>query len=575
MMEKTFPFFSWIKSYKTAYLKGDFNAGVTVGIMLIPQGMAYAMIAGLPPVYGLYAALVPQIVYAFLGTSRQLAVGPVAMDSLLVASGLGAIANLSEEKYIALAIVLALYMGVIQLVLGKLKLGFVVQFLSKPVISGFTSATAIIIGLSQLNHLLGVSLPRTNQMHRLVSGLLQLDVLLHPLTFMIGISGVALLLILKKSIKNFPAALVLVLGGVFLSESFNWQEKGIKVVENIPGGLPSFTLPAFSLEDLMTITPLALTLALVAFMEAIAVAKAVEEKKNTQELNPNQELVALGMANIVGAFFQSYPTTGGFSRTAVNEQAGAKSGIASLMSALVVGLTLAFFTSFFYALPKTLLASIIMVAVFNLIDFNYPLSLWKTNRSEFYILLFTFITTLFVGITQGVLLGVLVALLYMIYTNSSPHIAVLGRIKNTPYFKNILRFPNDIETYPGVLIVRFDGPLFFGNQSFFKQEMNRLIEEQKEPVKYLIIDAIPIHDLDATSLHMLFQWAEEIKKQNIQLCWARVIGPIRDRFLISGFSDYLGPDTFFPNIDACLAHIEGEKMGEIQHKITQQTFKIN
>lgn len=565
-----FPIFSWIKTYSRSFLKGDVSAGLTVGIMLIPQGMAYAMIAGLPPVYGLYAALFPQVVYAIMGTSRQLAVGPVAMDSLLVAAGLGALSLSTPSEYIALAAFLAVFMGVIQLVLGGLRLGFLVNFLSKPVISGFTSAAAIIIALSQLNHLLGINLPRTNKLHELFSFLIEMGPKAHLLSVLLSGLGVSFLFLLKNYFPKLPGALLLVFLTTFISAQNNWEGLGLTIVKDVPGGLPSFALPSASWSQIFALTPLALTLALIAFMEAISVAKAVEEKEKTNDLNPNQELIALGSANIVGGLFQAYPTTGGFSRTAVNHDAGAKTGVAALFSAAVVGLTLVFFTSFFYHLPTAILGAIILVAVGKLIDLNYPHQLWKNNRAEFYILLFTFAVTLFIGITQGILLGVFAALLYMVYQNTRPHIAVLGRIKNTHYFKNVDRFSNDVTTYSEVLILRYDGQLFFGNQRYFKQQLSALIDQQKNPIKQLVLAAAPINYIDASALEMLSAFCEELRDKKINLYLTGLNGPIRDQFHKVGLTTRFNHLFFYSSLEAALNAIEGKAPTEIEQNIAKQ-----
>lgn len=565
-----FPMLEWSKDYSLQSLKGDLSAGITVGVMLIPQGMAYAMIAGLPPVYGLYAALFPQIVYALMGTSRQLAVGPVAMDSLLVASGLGALSLNSPEEYIALAAFLSLFMGGIQVLLGGLKLGFLVNFLSKPVISGFTSAAAIIIALSQLNSLLGIHLPRSNKLHELFFFFVELSPQVHLLSVLISVLGVSFLLLFKKHLPQLPAALLLVLITTVLAQQFNWEQLGITLVKEVPQGLPAFQFPKASLTQAYALIPLAITLALIAFMEAISVAKALEEKDKTNYLNPNQELIALGMANVVGALFQSYPTTGGFSRTAVNHDAGAKTGLAALFSAAIVGLTLLFFTSFFYHLPTAVLGAVILVAVSKLIDLSYPKKLWRNNRNEFYILLFTFCITLFVGIKEGILLGVFVALLYMIYQNTRPHIAVLGRIKDTHYFKNIERFSKEVVTYPQVLILRFDGPLFFGNQRYFKQRINALIKEQNEPTHHLVIAAAPISYLDATATEMLSQWMAELEQQKIRVSWTGLNGPLRDLFHKQEVFESRNNLFIYSSLDAAIKAIEGNAPSPIEKTIAAQ-----
>ncbi|MDA8917489.1 sulfate permease [Flavobacteriaceae bacterium] len=565
-----FPILSWLKTYSPSFLKGDIAAGITVGIMLIPQGMAYAMIAGLPPVYGLYAALFPQIVYAIMGTSRQLAVGPVAMDSLLVAAGLGALSLTTNAEYIALASFLALFMGTIQLLLGGLKLGFLVNFLSKPVISGFTSAAAIIIALSQLNHLLGIDIPRSNKLHELFFYLIELGPQTHLLSVLISGLGISFLLIAKKHFPKLPGALLLVFLTTFIAAQNNWESLGVTLVKEVPEGLPSFVWPKAGLSQVYELFPLALTLALIAFMEAISVAKAVEEKEKTNYLNPNQELIALGSANIVGGLFQAFPTTGGFSRTAVNHDAGAKTGVAALFSAAVVGLTLLFFTSFFYHLPTAVLGAIILVAVGKLIDLSYPKKLWKNNRSEFYVLLFTFSITLFVGIKEGILLGVFAALLYMVYQNTRPHIAVLGRIKNTHYFKNIDRFSNEVTTFPHVLILRFDGQLFFGNQRYFKQQLSHLIKQHPESVNHLVLAAAPINYIDASAMEMLSLLFEELKENGTNLYWTGLSGPIRDQFHNLGVLSRFNNLFVCSSLEAALNAIEGKAPSEIEKSIATQ-----
>ena len=476
-MKEYFPIFEWFPKLSKKSVQNDLIAGLTVGVMLVPQGMAYALLAGLPPVFGLYAALVPQIIYAMMGTSRQLSVGPVAMDSLLVASGLAALNLSGIDEYLSMAIFLAFFMGLIQIILGLLRMGFLVNFLSKPVISGFTSAAAIIIGLSQLKYLLGISFESSNKIHLIIFEVFEKVSQIHFITLLIGLTGIILLVFIKKLNPSIPGALIVVIASSFLIKYFG-DELGVSIVGLVPEGLPSFRFPEIEISNISKILPLALTLSLIAFMEAISVAKAIEEKKD-YSIKPNQELIALGTSNIIGSLFQSYPTTGGFSRTAVNDQAGAKTGLASIISALVVGLTLLFLTPLFYYLPNTILASIIMVAVFNLIDFKTPRKLLKSSKSEFYVLLFTFFITLFIGIKEGIILGVLISLLLLVYRSTQPHVAVLGKIRGTNYFKDVDRFNDEIETYENLLLVRFDEQIYFGNCQFFKEQLFERIDQKK------------------------------------------------------------------------------------------------
>lgn len=575
MLKRYLPVLKWLPDYKKSYLSGDISAGLTVGIMLIPQGMAYAMIAGLPPVFGLYASLVPQIIYSFLGTSRQLAVGPVAMDSLLVASGLGALALSGIDEYIAMAIFLALFMGSIQLVLGLLRMGFLVNFLSKPVISGFTSAAAIIIGLSQLKHLLGTSISGSNQIHILLQNAFSTITETHLITFGIGLGAILLIKGIKKFNNQIPAALIVVVLGILGVYFLGLGQQGVKIVGEVPSGFPMLKLPVIDFTRISELLPIALTLALIAFMEAISVAKAVEEKHDDYEVDSNQELIALGTSNIIGSFFQSYPTTGGFSRTAVNDQAGARTGIAPLISALVVGLTLLFLTPLFYYLPNAVLAAIIMVAVFGLIDLKYPLELFKSRRDEFFLLLATFFITLTVGIKEGILFGVLISLLLLVYRTSRPHIAILGRIRNTDYFKNVTRFPEDTETFSEFLIVRFDAQLYFGNKDYFKKELFGQLDQKGNQVKFIILNAEAINYIDSSAIHMLRQTIADLKNRNIKLVIAGAIGPTRDILYSSGLIENIGRENLFVETHEALEHCQSlSHKTDIEEKISLQSKKI-
>lgn len=547
-------------------------AGITVAVLLIPQGMAYALIAGLPPIYGLYAALTPQIVYAVLGTSRQLAVGPVAMDSLLVAAGLGALSLVSPSQYIQLAIALALIMGGIQFLLGLFRMGFIVSFLSKPVISGFTSAAAIIIGLSQLKHLLGVPLAQSNKLHIFIRSILESETVVHLPTLLIGVASIILITTIKRWNSKIPSALIAVIIGI-LWVYFGQQDKaGVAVVGNIPSGMPSFILPDLDWETVQTLLPIALTIALVAYMEAISVAKAVEEKHKNYEVNPNQELIALGASNIIGSLFQSYPTTGGFSRTAVNDQAGAKTGVAALTSALVVAVILTFFTHWFYFLPKAVLGAIIIVAVVNLLDFNYAARLYKSRKDEFLVLLLTFLLTLFVGITQGILFGILFSLLLLVYRTSKPHHAFLGRIGTTNYFKNIERFPDEVVIREDLIILRFDAQLFFGNIQYFKKLVFDAVGKNKEKVKGFVINARAINYIDSTATEQLIDIVKKLQQNGIRVMVVGAIGPARDLIIKSKLIKVIKKENLFITSGDATDSFDGVcKKTALQKKLSRQS----
>lgn len=569
-MRSFFPILEWIQEYNKTLFKGDLSAGITVAVMLIPQGMAYAMIAGLPPVYGLYAAIFPQLIYAIMGSSRQLAVGPVAMDSLLVATTLNTMAIVDAQHYISLAIFLAFFMGVIQVFLGLIKFGFLVNFLSKPVINGFTSAAAIIIGLSQLNHMLGVEISQGNVLQALMQSIWEVRTEIHLLTLMITLGSVFLIFGIKRFSKKIPVALVVVTLTTLLTSQLNWNEMGVSIVGTIPSRLPTFNFQWIAIEKIYLLFPMALTLSLIAFLEAISIAKAIEVKENKETVDPNQELIALGAANVFGSFFQSYPTTGGFSRTAVNHESGAQTGVAAIISAAVVGLTLVFFSSWFYYLPKPVLGAIILTAVINLVDLKYPYQLWSSHREELFILLFTFLVTLFVGIMEGILLGTLASLSLMVYRSSQPHIAILGRIKGTKHYRNIHRFTEEVETFPGVLILRFDGQLFFGNHSCFKKQIVDLLGGETKKIRYLVIDASPINYIDASASNTLNHWIQNLNKEGITVLWVNVIGPIRDLFFKNGMLKKIGKKNLFYSLDSAVKYIGGEKTPKIEKRISDQ-----
>ena len=570
---KTFiPILNWLPDYKSEYLKDDFIAGVTVAVLLIPQGMAYALIAGLPPIYGLYAALTPQIIYAFLGTSRQLAVGPVAMDSLLVAAGLGALSIVDSSQYIQMAILLALTIGAIQFLLGLLKMGFIVNFLSKPVISGFTSAAAIIICINQLKHILGISISQSNKIHVFTSALMQSETPINLHSLIIGIVSIILLILIKSWSSKIPSALVIVVIGICWVTFTHQIQPSVAIVGNIPDGLPNFSFPPLKWKIIKELIPISLTIALVAFMEAISIAKSIQEKHKTYEINPNQELLALGASNMIGSFFQSYPTTGGFSRTAVNNEAGAKTGVAALISALIVAIILTFFTDWFYYLPKSVLGAIIIVAVIKLINYKYAIRLYKIQKDEFLVLLFTFIATLFVGITEGILFGIIFSFLLLVYRTSKPHYAFLGRIGSTNYFKNIKRFPDEVVLRDDLIILRFDAQLFFGNIHFFKKLVFDALNKNPRKVKGFIINARSMNYIDSTAIEQLIDIIEKIQEKGIRVMLVGATGPTRDSVIKSKLINVVKKgNLFITSGDATDSFDKVCKKSSIQKKLSRQT----
>ncbi|WP_291967000.1 SulP family inorganic anion transporter [Maribacter sp.] len=544
-MKNIFPFLDWISSYKKTDFVKDLLAGITVGIVLVPQGMAYAMIAGLPPVHGLYASLFPVLVYALLGTSRKIAVGPVAMDSLLVAVGLGTLAITGVENYIKMVVVLALMVGVIQFLLGVLRMGFLVNFLSKPVISGFTSAAAIIIVFSQMKHLLGISVVGSNRIYKTVINIFYKLGEINYVDFSIGLVGIALLLGFKKWAKNIPGILIIVVLGIVAVYFFQLETYGVKLVGNVPSGLPSFIMPTLNIEDVKQLAPIAIALALVGYLEAISIGKAIEDKTGEDTIRANQELIALGSSNIVGSFFQGYPVTASFSRSAISFDAGTKTNLSAVFSVILVVLTLLFLTPLFKFLPNAILASIIMVSVVKLIDIKYFKYLWSNRKDEFFVMLVTFLITLFIGITQGILIGVLCSLLLMVYRTSKPHFVEIGNIGNSDYYKNVIRFADEVVVRNDLLIVRFDSQLYFGNSAYFKKQLLKHIKAKGPALKGIILNAESINYIDATAADMLTKLIHDIRERELQFYIAGAIGPTRDIIFSTGIIKELQREFLF------------------------------
>lgn len=575
-MKKIFPILNWILKYKPEYFKDDLLAGITVAILLIPQGMAYALIAGLPPVYGLYAALTPQIVYTIMGTSRQLAVGPVAMDSLLVAAGLGTLSIVGTADYIQMAILLSLMVGIIHLILGIFKMGFFVSFLSKPVISGFTSGAALIISLSQVKYLTGIPIAQNNKLQDFIFFILKSEIPIHVTTLILGLSCIFFLLFIKKLNKKIPSALVVVFFSTLWVYYYDKNLEGVAIIGEIPQGLPSIKFPKLDWLVIKNLFPIALTISIVAFTEAISISKGLAEKNKLYKLSPNQELLALGSANIIGSFFQSYPTTGGFSRTAVNSQAKAKTGVASLICALLIALTLSFFTDLFFYVPKTVLAAIIISAVLRLIDIKYAIRLYKSRKDEFAVLVLTFILTLFVGIIQGIFFGIILSLLLLVYRASKPHFAFLGRIGNTNYFQNIDRFPNEVVVREDLIILKFDAQLFFGNIDFFKKLVFNSIEKKLSKVKGFIINARAINYIDSTASEELIIIIKKLQKKGIRVMVVGAIDPSRDIIINSKLIKVIKKQNLFVTSGDATDSFDGKaKNTALQKKLSRQYNQKN
>lgn len=540
----TWPRPMWARPYPEGALRRDVLAGLTTAVMLVPQGMAYAMLAGLPPIVGLYASLVPLAVYALLGTSRELAVGPVAMISLLTAQALAPHVEAGHSA-LALALLLAGLVGAIQLAMGLLRFGAVVNLLSHPVLSGFTSAAAILIGVSQLPALFGVEAARGSLATTLatVGGAAW-----HLPTLAIGLAAAAVLVAAKRWWPAFPRALAVVVLGTVAVVVLGTETLGVRVVGEVPSGLPAPALPPLDGELVRALAPSALLIALVGFMESISVAKAFARKAR-YELDPDRELVALGAANLAGAFFGAYPVTGGFSRTAVNAQAGARTPLAGLVTAALVGVTLVALTPLFESLPRAVLSAIVLTAVAGLVDLTEVRTLWRVARGELVLLVLTFVGTLALGIEEGIALGVAASILAFVWRSTRPHVAVLGRLPGTQVYRNVERFP-EAEVTPGVLAVRIDAQLYFGNATFLRRVLRELEAahraEHETPLRCVVLDASGVNELDTSAQAALSDVVRDYRERDVQIVLAMVKGPVRDVLEITGTAEQLSHPDLMP-----------------------------
>ena len=536
-LHRVLPITNWLGNYQRPDLRSDLAAGLTIAAMLIPQGMAYALLAGLPPEIGLYASTLPVLAYAIFGTSRQLAVGPVAIVSLLTASALSPLYEQGTAGYVSAAALLAIMVGLVHLVLGLGRLGFIVNFLSHSVLVGFTAAAAIIIGFSQVKHILGVSIDRKDHFYETVIDVAKALGDTHGVTLALGAGSIAALLGIKRIAPRIPGALIIVIATTAIAAGANLADDGVSTVGSIPDSLPAFGLPDINGGLVGELVVTALVITMVGFMESIAVAK-VYARRHRYEVEPNQELVALGMANVTSGVFGGYPVTGGFSRTAVNDTAGARTPLASIITALLVLVSIAFFTPLFTNLPKAALGAIIIVAVINLIDIAEMRHIATVKRSDTVGMGVAFVGTLAVGIELGILIAVVASMLVVFARMSRPHTAVLGRIPDTTSYRNIIRFPEAVQA-AGVRVIRIDAALSFVNSQYVK----RLLLAEADPSdgrRRVVLDCSGINDIDATGAETLSEIITEFAESPVELHLCDVKGPVRDVLHRSGLWDELG-----------------------------------
>ena len=555
LIQQYLPILGTLQTYKREYLTGDMIAGLIVAIMLIPQGMAYALLAGLPPQAGLYASMIPLMLYGLLGTSRYLAVGPVAIVSLLTASSVGTLVAEGSANYIQLALTLALLVGVIQTAMGLLRIGFLVNFLSHPVLVGFSGAAAIVIGFSQVKGLLGFAVPRTDYFYQQVWYVLSHLTETNLISLAIGLFGIVTLIYFKTTLggqlqgrgwstavttplsKSGPLFIVIV---TTLVVRLGGLQATIGVVGDVPAGLPSLTIPSFDWDTWQLLLTTAIAISFVGYMESISVAKSLASKRR-QKVDANQELIGLGIANLGAAFTGAYPVTGGFSRSFVNYAAGAQTTVASIITAVLIGLSVLFLTPLFYFIPKATLAAIIIVAVTGLIDIKTFRRVWRYNKQDALTLIITFFAVLGIGIEQGILVGALASLVMFIARTSNPHVAIVGRFNQTHIYRNVKRY--HVQTWPEVALVRIDASLYFANTKMLETTVQSIIADQPQ-LQYLVLIGTAVNEIDYSALETLEEIWHELKEVGIELHLADIKGPVMDRLELCGFINHLGHNHF-------------------------------
>ncbi|KAA3481701.1 putative sulfate transporter 4.2 [Gossypium australe] len=642
-IEMFLPCCRWIRTYRwREYFQVDLMAGTTVGIMLVPQAMSYAKLAGLEPIYGLCKLLpnqilldsvytkdiivflntlehdqfifnlvhndyvadsgfVPIFIYAIFGSSRQLAIGPVALVSLLVSNVLSGIAESSDALYTELAILLALMVGILECIMGLLRLGWLIRFISHSVISGFTTASAVVIALSQAKYFLGYDVDRSSEIVPIIKSIIAgSDEFSWP-PFVMGSTILAIIQTMKFLVPElFPSLCtlspnptfpyifllkcVLFLGksrkrlrflramgpltAVVLGTTFVkiYHPSSITLVGDIPQGLPSFSIPK-SFQYAKSLISTAVLITGVAILESVGIAKALAAK-NGYELDSNQELFGLGVANIFGSFFSAYPTTGSFSRSAVNHESGAKTGLSGIITGTIMCCALLFLTPLFEYIPQCALAAIVISAVITLVDYEEAIFLWRVDKKDFLLWTITTTTTLFLGIEIGVLVGVGVSLAFVIHESANPHIAVLGRLPGTTVYRNIQQYP-EAYTYNGIVIVRIDAPIYFANISYIKDRLREyeVVGDKStkrgpevERIYFVILELAPVTYIDASAVQALKDLHQEYKSRDIQIAISNPNQEVLLTLSKAGVVEMIGKEWYFVRVhdavQVCLQHVQ-------------------
>lgn len=564
MLKQYFPILEWARTYNGLTLSNDIIAAIVVTLMLIPQSLAYAMLAGLPPQVGLYASILPLVAYAIFGTSRTLAVGPVAVISLMTAVAVGDIAAAGSFDYYLAAICLAFISGLILILMGVFRLGFLANFLSHPVISGFIIASGILIAAGQLKHILGVGGTGQNLIEIIVGLSSQLGKA-NAATLVIGASVIGFLVLVRTYLKGVllhlgisqrvadiivkSSPILAVIGTTMISMHYSLDAKGVRIVGSIASGLPPFTMPSFDLDLWRSLAGSALLISIIGFVESVSVAQTLAAKRR-QRIVPNQELIGLGSANIASALSGGFPVTGGFARSVVNYDAGAETPAASAFTAVGIAAATVFLTPFLFFLPQATLAATIIVAVLSLIDPRVIKRTWVYSKSDFAAMFTAIVLTLLAGVEIGILSGVLLSILIHLYRTSRPHYAIVGQVPGTEHFRNILR--HKVVTSPYVLNLRVDESLYFPNARFLEDTVQNLVSQSPD-IKHVVLMCAAVNSIDASGLESLEAINARLQDSGVRLHFSEIKGPVMDQLQHSHLLQELSGNVFLSQYEAFAA----------------------
>lgn len=570
-LSRLLPALEWARGYHSQLLASDMLAALIVTIMLIPQSLAYALLAGLPAEMGLYASILPLVAYAMFGTSRTLSVGPVAVASLMTATAVGQVAVMGTAAYAAAAITMAMISGLMLLLMGFLRFGFLANFLSHPVVSGFITASGIIIGLSQLQHILGIH-GHGDTFPSIVTALLENLSAINSVATITGVAAVAFLFWARRGLRPLlvrcglaeSAAGIVAKGGPVLAilattlASYYWQfdSRGVALVGAVPQGLPVLAIPTFDMELWSDLAVSALLISIIGFVESVSVGKTLAAKRR-QRIEPNRELVALGAANVASSVSGGFPVTGGFSRSVVNFDAGAQTPAASIFAALGIALVALLLTPVLFYLPKATLAATIIVAVTTLMDFAVIRRAWRYSMSDFIAVITTITATLLLGVELGVLAGIVASIGLHLYKTTRPHIAIVGAVAGTEHYRNVKR--HNVITHSNIVSLRVDQSLYFANATYLEDYIYRLIAENGK-LQHVILQCPAVNEIDLSALEALEAINHRLREQGLTLNLSEVKGPVMDALKKSDFLQHLSGKVYLTQHQA----VQDLKLDEIE-----------